>query len=154
MSLLSNNTLAGSSGQGGASYEIERSLRFNSADSANLSRTPTSAGSSNTFTFSFWVKRTGLGTSNRRVFGNEVSSVQFNIMFDTSDRLYIQGGLHPNTFALITERQFSDPSAWYHFVISFDKTASTTVRIYCNGSEITTFSTSDYPTSTDSFSWK
>ena len=154
MSLIRSNALAGASGQGGGGgYEIERSLRFNSGDSANLSRTPTSAGSSNTFTFSFWVKRTGLGTSNRRVFGNAVSSVQFNIMFDSSDRLYIQGGLHPDTFALITERVFSDPSAWYHFVISFDKTASTTVRIYCNGSEITTFSTSDYPTSTDSFSW-
>ena len=154
MTVIGSNALAGASGQGGGGgYEIERSLRFNSGDSANLSRTPTSAGNSDTFTFSFWVKRTGLGTNNRRVFGNAVSSVQFNIMFDTSDRLYIQGGLHPNTFALITEREFSDPSAWYHFVISFDKTASTTVRIYCNGSEITTFSTSDYPTSTDSFSW-
>jgi hypothetical protein len=41
MSIIGSNILAGSSGQGGA-YEIEQSLRFNSADSAYLNRTPAS----------------------------------------------------------------------------------------------------------------
>ena len=42
-------------------YQIERSLRFNSADSAYLSRTPASAGNRDTCTFSAWVKRSKLG---------------------------------------------------------------------------------------------
>ena len=38
-------------------YEIENSLRFNSADDPYLSRTPSSAGNRKTFTLSFWVKK-------------------------------------------------------------------------------------------------
>jgi hypothetical protein len=34
----------GAAGAAGGGYEIERSLRFNSSDSAYLSRTPASAG--------------------------------------------------------------------------------------------------------------
>ena len=45
-----------------AGYEIERSLRFNSADSAYLNRTPASAGNRRTFTLSFWVKSSLTGT--------------------------------------------------------------------------------------------
>ena len=38
-----------------AGLQVSRSLRFNSADSASLSRTFTSAGGS-TWTFSCWIK--------------------------------------------------------------------------------------------------
>ena len=42
MSIIGSNILAGASGGSGAatSYQIERSLRFNSADSADLRKTP------------------------------------------------------------------------------------------------------------------
>ena len=40
----------------GGDYEITRSLRFNSADSAYLNRTPSSAGNRRTWTWSGWVK--------------------------------------------------------------------------------------------------
>jgi len=57
MSFVGSNILAGASGQGGAGgYEIERSLRFNSGDSAYLSRTPSSAGNRKTWTWSGWVR--------------------------------------------------------------------------------------------------
>jgi len=58
MSIIGSNILAGSSGQGGA-YEIEQSLRFNSADSAYLNRT-SAAGNRRTFTASAWVKKAAL----------------------------------------------------------------------------------------------
>jgi hypothetical protein len=45
----------------GGEYQISRSLRFNSADSAYLSRTPASASNRKTWTWSGWVKRSGLG---------------------------------------------------------------------------------------------
>jgi hypothetical protein len=41
----------------GTVYQISRSLRFNSADTAYLSRTPASAGDRKTWTYSFWTKR-------------------------------------------------------------------------------------------------
>ena len=37
-------------------YAIDQSIRFNSADSAYMSRTPSSTGNRKTFTSSFWVK--------------------------------------------------------------------------------------------------
>ena len=44
-------------------YQISRSLRFNSADTANLSRTPASASNQKTWTWSAWVKRSTLSTT-------------------------------------------------------------------------------------------
>ena len=43
--------------------QVSQSLRFNSADSAYLSRTPASAGNRRTFTWSGWVKRGALSSS-------------------------------------------------------------------------------------------
>ena len=41
---------------GAADFEVERSLRFNSADSAYLENTPSSAGNRKKNTLSMWVK--------------------------------------------------------------------------------------------------
>ena len=43
---------------GKKAYEIERSLRFNSADDAYLTRTPSSTGNQKVWTWSAWFKRT------------------------------------------------------------------------------------------------
>jgi hypothetical protein len=48
----------------GGDYQISRSLRFNSADSAYLSRTPASAGDRKTWTWSGWVKRSAFWEHN------------------------------------------------------------------------------------------
>ena len=57
---------SGSSGAGG--LQIERSLRFNSADSAHLSRTPGTAGNRTTWTWSGWVKRSKIGNQRFSLF--------------------------------------------------------------------------------------
>ena len=67
MSCIQTNILAGASGQGGGGYEIERSLRFNSGDSAYLNRTPSAAGNRKTWTWSGWVKRSSL-SSDQQIF--------------------------------------------------------------------------------------
>ena len=53
--ILGANTLSGG-------YDVANSLRFNSADSARLTRTQTS-GDRNKATFSAWVKRSKLGAN-------------------------------------------------------------------------------------------
>ena len=45
----------------GVPNPISKSLRFNSADSAYLNRTPASASNRRTWTWSGWVKRSALG---------------------------------------------------------------------------------------------
>jgi len=55
--VFQNNVLLGASGSGTTAYEIDQSIRFNSADSAYLKKTfGSSASNRRTHTYSFWVK--------------------------------------------------------------------------------------------------
>jgi hypothetical protein len=93
-------------------YQIERSLRFNSADSAYLNRTPASAGNRRTFTFNAWVKRSTLGTVQQIIGqGAGVAGGGFCIYFNSNDTIRVYSG--SNDY-LITNAVFRDPSAWYH----------------------------------------
>jgi hypothetical protein len=65
---------------------ISKSLRFNSADSAYLNRTPSVAGNLRTWTWSGWVKRSALGGAVVRLFNaNDSGSpfLQTSLRFDT-----------------------------------------------------------------------
>ena len=44
----------------GGAYEVANSCRFNSADSAELTKTPGSAGNLDAWTLSFWFKRSNI----------------------------------------------------------------------------------------------
>jgi len=130
-------------------YTISRSLRFNSADSAYLSRTPASAGNRKTWTWAGWVKRSKLGTL-QGLFTSTVTSGtdtnSFDVNINASDTISIVGY---STVWRTTTQVFRDPSAWYHIVISTDTTSSTAdnrIRLYVNGSEVTTFATKNNPT--------
>ena len=126
-------------------HEIRRSLRFNSADSAYLSRTPGSAGNRKTWTWAGWAKRSDIGSSSRDIlFSNDSGSY--------SDTSIFQLGFYDNQFLiygyltnfLVTTAVYRDPSAYYHVVVSLDTTqatASNRLKLYINGSEVTTFST-------------
>ena len=129
------------------SYRIERSLRFNSADSAYLNRTPASAGNRKTWTWSGWVKRGVLGTTQTLFSCGTASSNtgQMTIAFlqgANLDSLRIHG--YSINFR-VTTMQFRDPSAWYHIVVAIDTTNPTPanrIKFYVNGSEITSFTIS------------
>jgi hypothetical protein len=129
-------------------YQIERSLRFNSADSAYLNRTPASAGNRKTWTFSAWVKRSGLPSSGyySLLGADSGSGSSFYIAFDNSTQ-QLEFGQGATVYRKTTQ-VFRDPSAWYHFVIHSDTTqatASNRLKIYINGIQITAFATSNDP---------
>jgi hypothetical protein len=144
MSIISaGGAVVGAGGAAAAPYEIERSLRFNSADSAYLNRTPAVAGNRQTWTWSAWVKLGVIGGSYSMFYGDisGTSGAETSIHFDASAKieLYIRGGQEWLTTAV-----FRDPSAWYHIVWAVDTTqASNTDRqkLYVNGVQITSFST-------------
>ena len=137
-------------------YAIDQSIRFNSADSEYMHRTPSSSGNRKTFTSSFWVK---LGDTTdcalpfpsvyqNASYGAFLSSgvIQFFIYYTGSAW---QGQLYTN-------RVFRDPAAWYHFVIVVDTTQATSterVRIYVNGQRETSFSTENYPNQNQDTDW-
>ena len=135
-------------------YEISNSLRFNRGDSPYLNRTPSSAGNRQTWTTSFWIKRTSLGTS-QHIFstytGTASINTQCDFRTDNTFQFYDHNGSSYNWYYL-TNRVFRDPSAWYHFVLAVDTTqssASDRVKIYVNGVQETSFSSSTNPSEND-----
>jgi hypothetical protein len=153
--VFQNNVLSGSAGSGTTVHTIDQSIRFNSADSAYMHRTPSSSGNRKTFTSSFWVKFGDLtncalpfpSVLQNANYGAFLSSgiIQFFIYYSGS----WQGQLYTN-------RVFRDPAAWYHFVIVVDTTNATPterVRIYVNGQRETSFSTENYPNLNQDTDW-
>jgi hypothetical protein len=129
---------------GGGDLEVLRSLRFNSADSAYLNRTPSSAGNRKTWTWSCWAKRSSVADSNWRGFftalnpdnANRNDGIWYSGSGGTTDQLYV-------SFGDSTDIQFlplyRDVSAWYHIVVSVDTTQSTAsdrIKAYVNGVQL------------------
>jgi len=133
-----------------SAYAVSRSLRFNSADSAYLSRTPASAGNRKTWTWSGWVKRSGL-SSTQRIFSSSNSSNTegFYCELVSGDTLTLYDYSSPTIFWQKTTSQvFRDASAWFHLQVTFDSTNATPgdrVKLYVNGVLVTAFSTSSNP---------
>ena len=136
-----------------SNYEISRSLRFNQPDSTYLSRTPASASNRKTYTWSGWVKRSSIGTGDRRLFEAGVSSSNvfwFGFGNDSStDQFLIQDYSGGFGIQLGTTALYRDVSAWYHVVVAIDTTQATStdrVKLYINGVQVTSFSgTTTYP---------
>jgi len=134
-------------------FEVANSCRFNIADSAYL--TTKTNGSEPTlgtkYTVSVWLKRSTLVNSSYQYIishdggSNPRTHIRFN---DDQDNLswYIRdsGG---TTSMLTATRLFRDTNAWYHLVFAYDSTqasASNRQKIYVNGTQNTSFSSSGY----------
>ena len=126
-------------GAGGASGvdtgDIPASLRFRGAQ--YLSRTPSSAGNSKTWTWSGWVKRGALG-STQIVFqaGTDGNNFLYGCYFNSSNNLVFADGVQGggSACARTTSAVFRDPTSWLHVVVRFNASA-TDVKIYVNGVE-------------------
>ena len=127
-----------------AATGISRSLRFNSADSAYLSRTPASAGNRKTWTWAGWVKRSKLADYQRLFWANGECSIRF----ENDDTLRFSNYTGSFTAFFKTTAVYRDASAWYHIVLVADTanaTASDRIRLYVNGERITSFSSQTNP---------
>ena len=117
-----------------------KSVRFNDDDSANLTRT-FSTSSSAKWTWSGWVKRCKLGANQALLSAGSYTIFGFN----TLDNLRFERT--SNATNIVTAAVFRDLSAWYHIVLAADSaqsTASDKVKLYVNGSRITSFSTATH----------
>ena len=100
---------------GAADFEIERSLRFNTGDTTNLTRTSSSA--SNTFTYSAWIKRCTF-TGYQYIFSMGGKGFSFHT---TNNTFYLYDGNNLNESSAV----FRDPSAWYHVVVQINSGVAT-----------------------------
>ena len=130
MSVIGSNILAGASGSQVAVVEdTGRSLRFNSGDSARLTRTQGTPTTSGTWTASVWVKRSKIG-SNSSILGGRKDGDATQIYFKSDNTLrWYEAGAD-----MSTDHVFRDVSAWSHFV--FVKNGTSSCKIYHNGVEI------------------
>jgi len=118
--------------------------------SAYLTRTPSGAGNGNTWTFSAWVKKSNLSTT-QFLIGSSTSASDFeDIRFNANT-----GDLSYNRY--LTNKQWGfdssaylrDVSGWYHVVVNRN---GTTMNYYLNGvlqtktNEVTSTSTGDFNT--------
>jgi hypothetical protein len=138
------------SGADDTGYAISRSLRFNSSDSAYLSRVPASAGNRKTWTWAGWIKRARVANAyNESYFfsciysPNNSDSNYFRLGF-SGDKILCGG----YSMDVRTAAVYRDFSAWYHVVVAVDTTqatASNRVKLYVNGVQVTDLSSASYP---------
>ena len=128
-------------------FPVDQSLRFNGS-STYLKRTPSSDGNRKNWTFSAWIKRCALETS-QTLISSGIESVTGNgifIIYFYQDNLYIYNDANYGGYShrINTVAEFRDTSAWYHIVVSADasnSTAADRIKIYVNGTRQTHITT-------------
>ena len=115
--------------------------------STYLSRTQ-GTGNRQIFTYSAWIKRSDLGEG--FLFQGYTSTSSFvHIKFDGNNKLQVFGKTGgSDQMDLVTSRVFRDTGAFYHVIVAIDTTQSTDtnrVKVYINGVQETSFSTTSYP---------
>ena len=147
MAIIQGNAKQGST-RGFYPKVINGSLRFNDDDSAYLTWTPASAGNRKTWTWSGWVKLSKTSFNNfLECVGPTTPSTRTSFMINDLNKLDFFTD-NTSSSRLTTTQVFRDFSAWYHIVLAVDTTqatASNRVKVYLNGSQITTFDTASYP---------
>jgi hypothetical protein len=150
--ILGANSLTGG-------YEVDNSLRFNSGSSDSLTRTLSTTSNRQIFTWSSWVKRDKLNTGTDQFlfsssnYNTGSNTFTLNIILKSSGSDQLAVGLENSVSGTDALRQttqvFRDISAWYHIVAAIDTTqatASNRIKVYVNGSEVTSFANNTNPT--------
>ena len=120
---------------------ISGSLRFNRTDEGYLSFTPASDGNRKTWTYSTWIKRSRINDSST-LLDASVSGSYYDILYFPSTNQLRYYNTHPQAGDRLTNEKFRDTAAWYHIVLAVDTTDSTAadrIKLYINGSQITSF---------------
>ena len=114
-----------------------------------------SSGSVGTIaTWSFWIKRSLIGSAQFIFQTRDANSNNYRTYFrfgstDTFD-MFAYNSSGTQILDLRTNRVFRDTSAWYHIVIAMNTTISATpsdrIKFYVNGVQETSFGTATYPT--------
>ena len=128
---------------------IDNSCRFDDGSSDSLSRTPSSSGNRKTWTWSGWIKKSTIGSGYQFVFAStdaSTSTGSIGTNYNGDDKIYFRDDLI--SLNLTPNAVFRDTSAWYHVVVALDTTQSTAsdrAKMYINGTQVTSFSTANYP---------
>jgi hypothetical protein len=107
------------------------------------------SGNQDKWTFSVWLKRTKLGTT-QKFFNCKESGANYQYLsFNGSDGIsYYNHYSSASHGELVTNRVFRDVAAWYHIVFVYDSgnaTSGDRTKLYINGVRETAFSSESQP---------
>lgn len=131
--------------------DLKYSLKFTRASSEYMSKALTTPTDNKKFSVSFWIQRTGTGTT-QGIYTNAVDGIFFN----ASDQLdfYLYDIDIGTTGRITTTATYTSTSSVYHVLCVCDTTSATTtitgsssdrVRVYVDGVQISSFSSSSVP---------
>ena len=135
----------------GGGYAVDNSIRM-SGSTVNLQKNFSGDGNRKTWTYSTWFKLSKITQSGFFNWGK--GNPEFSLRFESASSNTANNYFRVSQFDgsqpidLVTDQFFADPSAWGHMVVAFDTTqgtASNRIKIYFNGTQITSFSTETYP---------
>ena len=137
-------------------YDVDNSCRFNSGDSAYLSRTMEAATNRKKCTISVWLKKCSL--SGNQVFfgGGDGDAANGFIDFNSSNDFFMQASTNTVDMQFVSDAKYRDTASWYHVLVAIDTTQATDtnrVKIYINGTQVTSFSTATYPDQDYDLQW-
>lgn len=139
-------------------YKIPYSLRIRASNTQYLTRTPRVAGDRKTWTWSGWVKRGSFAANQYLIAcgGSYTDAGFMGIGFAYSDSTYTDcWNITTGTQVLRrSSNVLRDPSAWYHLMVVMDTTQATAanrVKLYINGTQVTSFNISNDPTQYGSY---
>jgi len=125
-------------------FDVDNSCRLDGT-SSYMHKTPDSNSNRYTWTWSGWVKRSSNLAAQQTLFGVSAASGSYHLLSFDANALLVHNyeGTH-----LTTTATYRDVSAWYHIVLAVDTTQSTDtnrLKLYVNGTQVTSFSNSGYP---------
>ena len=123
------------------SYKINQSLRFDDDSNTYLNKTPSGSGNQKTWTYSFWFKHGSRTAIFDLLLANASGDKFFEFSITNAQLLQV---FYHNETMLVSDMQLRDRSAWYHVVLRHDTTqasADNRLRIYVNGTEVTSWAT-------------
>jgi len=142
--------IGGANSAADTAFSVANSCRFNKTDNAYHSKSLGAPTDADKFTISFWMKLGLVSSTVRTIFNIAVSGGANTFLQLTAADLMVFGrydsGYQGN---LTTNQVFRDPSAWYSIIVVYDSgnaTAGNRMRLYVNGTEVTSFGTDTNPT--------
>ena len=137
-------------------YDIDNSVKLEADNNEWFYNASPTAGNRRTFTFSFWIKRSALGTINASGTQYVAGQGQHGRMFFSGD--YFQFRFDDGHDVRDMTTKHRDTAAWLHVVVAVDTnqvSSSNRVKIYFNGVQTTTidFDGGSYPDIEDQGAW-
>ena len=101
-------------------YDVANSVRLDGS-SAYMTRTMGTPTNTDKYTFSFWVKRSKLGSQQSIFRSTDDGTNDSHVTFQSDDTLRFEeyGGLS-SIGKLQTTQKLRDVSAWFHIVLVYD----------------------------------